>query len=70
MSGGTAGEGRKLRFKALGSEWEERERRESLQTMSHPLHCTIEGQGGTLREDCKVTVFIFFNLLNIFFAIP
>lgn len=48
----------------------ERERRESLQTMSHPLHCTIEGQGGTLREDCKVTVFIFFNLLNIFFAIP
>ena len=26
----------------------ERERRESLQTMSHPLHCTAVGRGGTL----------------------
>lgn len=31
LAGGTAGEGRKLRFKALGSEWEVRERRESYQ---------------------------------------
>ena len=29
LAGGTAGEGRKLRFKALGSEWEARERRET-----------------------------------------
>lgn len=29
LARGAAGEGRKLRFKALGSEWEERERRES-----------------------------------------
>lgn len=34
------------------------EKGELQQTMSYPLHCTIEGQGGTLAH-YKVTVFIF-----------